>query len=80
MKHVVFALALGAAVLHATWNVLLAGARDSEAATAVATMDKPRFGRSARPRRAPTPTTITITAISPDGPITSAARCSPRHS
>ena len=33
-----FALALGAAVLHATWNVLLAGARDSEAATAVATL------------------------------------------
>jgi uncharacterized membrane protein len=32
------ALALGAAVLHATWNVLLAGARDSEAATAVATL------------------------------------------
>ncbi len=33
-----FALALGAAVLHATWNVLLAGAEDSEAATAVATL------------------------------------------
>jgi drug/metabolite transporter (DMT)-like permease len=33
-----FALALGAAFLHATWNVLLAGARDSEAATAVATL------------------------------------------
>ena len=33
-----FLLALGAAVLHATWNVLLAGARDSEAATAVATL------------------------------------------
>jgi drug/metabolite transporter (DMT)-like permease len=33
-----FALALGAAVLHATWNVLVAGARDSEAATAVATL------------------------------------------
>jgi drug/metabolite transporter (DMT)-like permease len=32
------ALALGAAVLHATWNILLAGARDSEAATAVATL------------------------------------------
>jgi drug/metabolite transporter (DMT)-like permease len=32
------ALALGAALLHATWNVLLAGARDSEAATAVATL------------------------------------------
>src|SRR5918995_4311973 len=32
------ALALGAAVLHATWNVLLAGSRDSEAATAVATL------------------------------------------
>ena len=32
------ALALGAAVLHASWNVLLAGARDSEAATAVATL------------------------------------------
>jgi drug/metabolite transporter (DMT)-like permease len=30
------ALALGAAVMHASWNVLLAGARDSEAATAVA--------------------------------------------
>ena len=33
-----FALALGAAALHATWNVLVAGARDSEAATAVATV------------------------------------------
>jgi drug/metabolite transporter (DMT)-like permease len=33
-----FALALGAALLHASWNVLLAGARDSEAATAVATL------------------------------------------
>jgi drug/metabolite transporter (DMT)-like permease len=33
-----FALALGAAVLHATWNVLIAGARDSEATTAVATL------------------------------------------
>jgi uncharacterized membrane protein len=32
------ALALGAALLHATWNVLLAGASDSEAATAVATL------------------------------------------
>jgi drug/metabolite transporter (DMT)-like permease len=32
------ALALGAAVLHASWNVLLAGARDSEAAAAVATL------------------------------------------
>jgi drug/metabolite transporter (DMT)-like permease len=32
------ALTLGAAVLHASWNVLLAGARDSEAATAVATL------------------------------------------
>jgi uncharacterized membrane protein len=31
-------LALGAAVLHASWNVLLAGARDSQAATAVATL------------------------------------------
>jgi drug/metabolite transporter (DMT)-like permease len=30
------ALALGAAVLHAVWNLLLAGARDSDAATAVA--------------------------------------------
>ena len=33
-----FCLALGAAFLHASWNVLLAGARDSEAATAVATL------------------------------------------
>jgi drug/metabolite transporter (DMT)-like permease len=33
-----FTLALGAAFLHASWNVLLAGARDSEAATAVATL------------------------------------------
>jgi drug/metabolite transporter (DMT)-like permease len=33
-----FALALGAAFLHATWNVLIAGARDSESATAVATV------------------------------------------
>jgi uncharacterized membrane protein len=33
-----FFLALGAAFLHATWNVLLAEARDSEAATAVATL------------------------------------------
>jgi drug/metabolite transporter (DMT)-like permease len=32
------ALALGAALLHASWNVLLAGARDSEAATAMATL------------------------------------------
>ena len=32
------ALALGAAFLHATWNVLLAGARDSEAAAAVVTL------------------------------------------
>jgi drug/metabolite transporter (DMT)-like permease len=32
------ALALGAAFMHATWNVLLAGSRDSEAATAVATL------------------------------------------
>jgi uncharacterized membrane protein len=32
------ALALGAAVLHASWNVLLAGARDRQAATAVATL------------------------------------------
>jgi drug/metabolite transporter (DMT)-like permease len=31
-------LALGAALMHASWNVLLAGARDSEAATAVATL------------------------------------------
>jgi len=33
-----FSLALGAAFLHASWNVLLAGARDSESATAVATL------------------------------------------
>jgi drug/metabolite transporter (DMT)-like permease len=33
-----FSLALAAAVLHASWNVLLAGARDTEAATAVATL------------------------------------------
>jgi drug/metabolite transporter (DMT)-like permease len=33
-----FALALGAAFLHASWNVLLAGARDSEATAAVATV------------------------------------------
>ncbi|MEA2363646.1 MAG: hypothetical protein QOD71_2791 [Thermoleophilaceae bacterium] len=33
-----FCLALGAAFLHASWNVVLAGARDSEAATAVATL------------------------------------------
>jgi drug/metabolite transporter (DMT)-like permease len=33
-----FALVLGAAFMHASWNVLLAGARDSEAATAVATL------------------------------------------
>jgi drug/metabolite transporter (DMT)-like permease len=32
------ALTLGAAFMHASWNVLLAGARDSEAATAVATL------------------------------------------
>ena len=31
-------LTLAAAVMHATWNVLLAGARDSEAASAVATL------------------------------------------
>jgi drug/metabolite transporter (DMT)-like permease len=33
-----FALALGAAFLHASWNVLIAGARDSESAAAVATV------------------------------------------
>ena len=33
-----FSLALGAAFLHASWNVLLAGARDSETAAAVATL------------------------------------------
>jgi uncharacterized membrane protein len=33
-----FALALGSAFLHATWNVLLAGARDSESTAAVATV------------------------------------------
>ncbi len=33
-----FALALGAAFLHASWNVLVAGARDTEAAAAVATL------------------------------------------
>jgi drug/metabolite transporter (DMT)-like permease len=33
-----FALVLGAAFMHASWNVLLASARDSEAATAVATL------------------------------------------
>jgi uncharacterized membrane protein len=33
-----FALALGAAFLHASWNVLIAGARDSESTTAVATL------------------------------------------
>jgi drug/metabolite transporter (DMT)-like permease len=33
-----FALVLVAAFMHASWNVLLAGARDSEAATAVATL------------------------------------------
>jgi drug/metabolite transporter (DMT)-like permease len=33
-----FALALGAAFLHASWNVRIAGARDSESAAAVATL------------------------------------------
>jgi drug/metabolite transporter (DMT)-like permease len=33
-----FALALGAAFLHASWNILIAGARDSEATAAVATV------------------------------------------
>lgn len=33
-----FSLALAAAFLHASWNVMLAGARDSEAAAAVATL------------------------------------------
>jgi uncharacterized membrane protein len=33
-----FSLALGAAFLHASWNVLLAGARDSETAAAVSTL------------------------------------------
>jgi drug/metabolite transporter (DMT)-like permease len=33
-----FCLALGAAFMHATWNVLLAGSRDNEASTAVATL------------------------------------------
>jgi drug/metabolite transporter (DMT)-like permease len=38
MSGAAFALVLGAAFLHASWNVLLAGARDSEAATAVAAL------------------------------------------
>jgi uncharacterized membrane protein len=38
MSGAAFALVLGAAFMHASWNVLLAGARDSEAATAVATL------------------------------------------
>lgn len=33
-----FALALGAAFMHATWNILIADARDSESAAAVATL------------------------------------------
>jgi drug/metabolite transporter (DMT)-like permease len=33
-----FALALGAAFMHATWNILIAGARDSESAAAIATL------------------------------------------
>jgi drug/metabolite transporter (DMT)-like permease len=36
MSEVAFALALGAAALHATWNALLAGTRDVRAATTVA--------------------------------------------
>ncbi len=36
MPPVAFTLALGAAVLHAFWNILLARARDTESATAVA--------------------------------------------
>jgi uncharacterized membrane protein len=36
MPPVAFALAIGAAVLHAIWNILLARARDPESATAVA--------------------------------------------
>ena len=38
MSGAALALALGAAFMHASWNVLLAGSRDSEAATAVATL------------------------------------------
>ena len=38
MSGAALALVLGAAFMHASWNVLLAGARDSEAATAVATL------------------------------------------
>jgi drug/metabolite transporter (DMT)-like permease len=38
MSGAAFALVLGSAFMHASWNVLLAGARDSEAATAVATL------------------------------------------
>jgi drug/metabolite transporter (DMT)-like permease len=33
-----FALALGAAFMHATWNILIADARDSESAAAIATL------------------------------------------
>jgi drug/metabolite transporter (DMT)-like permease len=38
MTGAAFALVLGAAFMHASWNVLLAGAGDSEAAAAVATL------------------------------------------
>lgn len=38
MSGAALALVLGAAFMHASWNVLLAGARDSQAATAVATL------------------------------------------
>ena len=44
------ALALGAAVLHAVWNLLLAGADDTDAATALALADRRAAVR--RPRRA----------------------------
>ena len=36
VRTVALVLALAAAVLHATWNLLLAGSEDTEAATAVA--------------------------------------------
>src|SRR4051812_37242142 len=38
MSSVALALALGAATLHAIWNLMIRGARDVEAATAVAVL------------------------------------------
>ena len=50
MSGAALALALGAAVLHALWNLLLAGSRDVLAATAVALVREPRRRGAVRGR------------------------------